>query len=95
MPDASADDLTGQAGVTDSDTRDIHGTRIREWPDAVPLTRICCAPVTACASFRCNTAPSQSRFRINLANCEGARGYDPRQVRASPDRAPWQSRDPH
>ena len=39
---AAADDLTGQAGVIDGDTLEIHGTRIRLWGvDAPESSQLC------------------------------------------------------
>jgi endonuclease YncB( thermonuclease family) len=42
IPVALADDLTGQASITDGDTLDIHGTRIRLWGiDAPESSQLC------------------------------------------------------
>jgi endonuclease YncB( thermonuclease family) len=39
---AMADDLTGQASITDGDTLEIHGTRIRLWGiDAPESGQLC------------------------------------------------------
>jgi len=36
----AGDDLTGQAGIVDGDTLEIHGTRIRLWEMDAPETRL-------------------------------------------------------